>query len=428
VSALPPRYGWGLLVPAAALSVVGVCAIQAAGSAGSAGLFTSDVIKQILFMLAGLVAMVAALTVGYQRIGRWSYLLFGLCIVMLFCLVLDRWVDLPFVPVRRNARRWIDLGPTQIQPSELMKITFVLALAWYLRYRRNYRTLGGLVMPFALTLVPMVLIKMQPDLGTVMLFLPVLFAMLFAAGARRRHLAIIIAMGIVCIPLFWFKIAPYQRLRIAGVVLQSEWLRSYLDEPPRYLEGRETRWDYLRPARADARDWHHQLAAWENNSGFQLVRSKLAVGSGGIYGTGWGHGLFVQHDFLPERHNDFIFALIAHQWGLIGGVLVMACYALMLLIGYDAAAATHDPYGRLVAVGLSTMIGVQALTSLCMTVGLGPITGVTLPFVSAGGSSLIASFLSVGLLISVARDRPVLMAKRPFEFDEEAEEYEAALR
>jgi cell division protein FtsW (lipid II flippase) len=126
---------------------------------------------------------------------------------------------------------------------------------------------------------------------------------------------------------------------------------------------------------------------------------------------------------LPERHNDFIFAMIAHQWGFLGSLALLACYGVMVVIGMDVATTTKDPFGRLVAVGFATLIAVQALTNLCMTVGLGPITGVTLPFVSAGGSSLIASFLCIGLLISVAQHRPLSMGRLPFEFDEEAERY-----
>ncbi len=422
---LPTKHGWGLLLPVLPLCVAGVLTIQATSASDHAGILTRDASKQVVSVGVGLVGMLAALGVGYHRLGRVSYVLFVACTALLVCLILDHWIDLSFVPVRRGARRWIHMRGIQLQPSEMMKIVYVLALAWYLRYRRNYRTLGGLIAPFALTLVPMALIIMQPDLGTVMLFLPVLFAVLFAAGAKGRHLLVIICLGLLCGPLFWFNIAPYQRLRIAGILLQSERLRDYLAGPPRVLKARPTRWDYLRPGNADAARWRHELDNWEANSGYQLVRSKTAIGSGGRLGRGWGRGAFTEYNFLPEKHNDLIFAIIAHQWGLVGSLLVVLCYLTIVVIGFDVATLTQDPFGRLVAVGLSTMIAVQSLTNLCMTVGLGPITGVTLPFVSAGGSSLIASFLAIGLLISVAQRRPVLIAHRPFEFNEEAEKYQA---
>lgn len=425
---LPTGHGWGLLIPVVPLCAAGVLCIQATAAGGASAAITPDAIKQTAFVGIGLLGMLATLVLGYSRLGRVSYGLFVLGIIMLMCLIVDRWVDLPFVPYRRSARRWFQFGNSpQLQPSELMKIAYVLALAWYLRYRRNYRTLGGLVMPFFLALVPMVLIKMQPDLGTVLLFLPVLFAMLFAAGAKIKHLAVIILMGVCCLPVFWLKIESYQRLRIVGVLLQSEDLRGYLSEESEWFDDLTSRWDGLRPRDVESDRWRHELDNWETNSGYQLTRSKTSIASGGLTGYGWGKGTFVTYDFLPEKHNDFIFAIIAHQWGLIGSLVIVLCYATIVMIGYDVASVTQDPFGRLVAVGLTTMMAVQAMTNLCMTVGLGPITGVTLPFVSAGGSSLIASFISIGLLISVAQRRPILLSQRPFKFDEEEEEYQRKL-
>jgi len=432
---LPTGHGWGLLLPILPLCLAGVLTIQATGASDATGILTSHAAKQIMFVGAGLAGMLAALGIGYHRVGRFSYALFGLCLVLLACLVLDRWVELPFVPERRHARRWIwigrgTVGGIQLQPSEMTKITYVLALAWYLRYRRNYRTLGGLITPFALTLLPMVLILKEPDLGTVLLFLPVLFAMLYAAGAKGRHLAVIILLGMLSGPVLWGSIEPYQRCRLAGVVLQNDRLRDYLNEKPTTVfKDRASRWDCLRPDHTDETDWQSELGEWQTRTGFQLVRSKIAIGSGGTCGQGWGRGTFIEHhEFLPEQHNDLIFAVIAHQWGLVGSLLVLACYVLIVVIGFDVATLTQDPFGRLVAVGFSTLIAVQTLTNLCMTVGLGPITGVTLPFVSAGGSSLMASFLGIGLLISVAQRRPILIARPPFEFDEEAEKFHHPVR
>jgi rod shape determining protein RodA len=307
-----------------------------------------------------------------------------------------------------------------------MKIVYVLALAWYLRYRRNFRTLFGLVAPFVLTLIPMALILIQPDLGTVLLFLPVLFAMLYSAGAKVKHLSIIVLLALLSAPFFWFQIKSYQRLRVIGVVLQSQKLRDYLIEHPKVWEaiiGQRTVQDA-----DEAAKWRSELTEWDRQSGYQLMRSKTAIGSGGLLGQGWNKGVFVEYDFLPEKHNDLIFAMIGHQWGLLGTVLVILCYAAIVIIGFDVATLTNDPFGRLVAVGLSTMLAAQAITNLCMAVGIGPITGITLPFVSAGGSSIISSFLCIGLLISVAHRRPMLIANPPFVFDEEAERYQVSPR
>lgn len=413
---LPTWHGWGLLLPIAPLCAISVLCLQSIGEVREGHWLADEAVRQLAYVLLGLGSMVGALLVGHHRIGRFSYLLFGFCLVLLVYVILDRWLPLPMVQPVKGARRWIRLGPVALQPSELMKISYVLALAWYLRFRRNYRTLPGLIAPFMLTLAPMALIKMQPDLGTVLLFLPVLFAMLFAAGAKVSHLSVIILAGVLAMPVFWFKIETYQRLRLAGVFLQSPAIRSALEERPAL-------WNMLKPAGVEELPWLRHLKEWETRTGYQLTHSKTAVGSGGIFGQGYGRGAFVEHNLLPEKHNDFIFSIVAHQFGLLGCVLLLLCYGILVVIGTDVATLTKDPYGRLLAVGFATLLGVQALTNICMTIGLGPVTGVTLPFVSAGGSSLVSSFLCVGLLISVVQRRPVIIGREPFEFDEEAEKY-----
>lgn len=412
---LPTWHGWGLFLPVAPLCAAGVLTIQIAVDYDPVREM-APAVKQLIFIGAALAVMFMTLLVGYQRLGRISIPLFVIVVGMLVYIVLDKYVDVPLVREARACRRWIFLPGIQVQPSELMKIVYVLGLAWYLRYRRNYRTLGGLIAPFAITLIPMALILVQPDLGTVLLFLPVLFAMLFVAGAKLRHLMVIVLLGVMCMPFFWFKIKGYQRLRVTGVFLQMPSVREYFEEEP-------GRWDRLCPAKTDRSEWRKELTDWTKRTGYQLVHSKTAVGSGGVWGQGWGKGPFSEHDLLPERENDFVFAMVAHQWGLVGGIGLLLCYALIVAIGCDVATLTNDPFGRLLAVGLSTMIAVQTLTNLWMAIGLGPITGVTLPFVSAGGTSMVSSFVCLGLLLSIAHRREKLIAKNPFEFDEEAERY-----
>ncbi len=403
---------WAFLLPVIPLCAAGVATIHATGADPQGGWLSPDAIRQLQFIGAGLVAMVLVMLVGYHRLGRVAWPLFAICVGLLALLIADRWLNLSFVPVRRGTRRWLQIAGQQVQPAEMMKIAYVLAIAWYLRYRRNYRTLGGLLAPFAITLVPMSLILLQPDLGTVLLFGPVLLAMLFAAGAKRKHLLVVLLLGTLCAPVFFLNIRDYQRLRITGVLLQSETLREFFLRNPDH-------WDSLRSSGTDRGQWWRELTDWETHSGYQLEHSKAAIGSGGMRGQGFAHGPFVQHNLLPERHNDFIFAMIAHQWGMAGALIVILCYFCLLLIGMEVATFTDDPFGRLVAVGLTAMLAVQSVTNLCMTVGLGPITGITLPFVSAGGSSVVASFVLVGLLMSVARHRPMLIANKPFQFDDE---------
>jgi rod shape determining protein RodA len=238
--------------------------------------------------------------------------------------------------------------------------------------------------------------------------------MLYVAGAQGKHLVIIMLAAIACLPLFWFKMEPYQRLRVTAVLLQSPAIRSWLHEHP-------DTWLRLGPksVRTDpvaARQWQLEAAEWDVRKGYQLMRSKEALGSGGALGNGWGQGTFIQYDFLPDRHNDFIFAVIGHQFGLVGCIIVLLCYAVIVLAGFEAATLTNDPFGKLLVVGFTVLLATQVVTNVAMTVGLGPITGLTLPFVSFGGSSLLVSFMSIGLVISVAQRRPMLIAHEPFAF------------
>lgn len=362
--------------------------------------------RQVLYVLAGLIAAGVVLRVGYQRIASHAWLIFGITVAALLPLAAAKFLHASFgglTAPRNGAYRWIHLPGYQLQPSELFKVAFILTLAWYLRFRRNYRRFQGLLVPFLIAIVPLGLILVQPDLGTVLLLLPVLFAMLFAAGARLRHLAILIGLGLVAIPLAWGRLHDYQRLRVTSVLLQSDALRSAVAEQPE-------RYRYLASRR--------QAIEWAASSGYQLVHSKNAVGSGGVLGQGWGEGLYVQQDLLPDRHNDFVFAIIAHQWGIVGGVIVLACYAVILLAGMRIASATDEPVGRLLAVGSVTLIGLQVLINVGMCVGLMPITGLTLPFVSYGGSSLLSSMLCLAMLVSVAQHRPFILADKPFDFEQ----------
>ncbi len=408
------RLGWGLAIPVIFLSAVGLACIHATDRSaarrsaeatladgvpdGAGSLVRAwhavgpQTVRQAVYLVTGLGLMFLVLRPSYQKIGRYVYGLYGLTILLLMLPVVDRlasyfgWPDLmPLVEVSRGTRRWVGYGPVRIQPSEFMKLALVLALARYLRFGSSYRTWRGLLPPFLLTLLPMLLIQFQPDLGTLLMLLPVLLAMLLVAGARLRHLLIVILLGSATLPLFYkFGMRDYQRQRIQALFKQGT-----TDE------------------------------AWHMDQGFQLRQAKIALGTGGLLGTGYGEGIFVQYDLLPEEHNDFIFAIIGHQWGLVGGLLVILAYAAIVLCGLEVATVTNDPLGRLLAVGVTAMIVVQALLNIGMNLGLAPITGMTLPFVSAGGSSLWVNFLGLGLLLNVAQRRPMLMAAPPFEHRDE---------
>jgi rod shape determining protein RodA len=360
--------------------------------------------KQLVFAIVGIGGFVAANLVNYRKLGEASYAMYAVILILLTLLLVSRFlVKLPFIEPSHGAYRWIqvDIGSHQLpalQPSELCKIAYILALAWYLRYRSNYRSFKALLGPFALTLLPMVLILLEPDLGTVMLMLPVLFSMLFIAGARAKHLLLIILLAVMVSPALWFKMESYQRRRVSSVLLQNDWIRAKVVDSPLWAK-------IIVGGKFDER-------MWRSDWGFHIIRSKYAVASGGLAGTGFGRGPFVKYNFLPERHNDFVFSVVAHQWGFLGCMGLLLLYSLVVWSSLEIGANNIDPFARLVAIGIAAMFVIEIVVNIGMTLGIMPVTGLTLPFISYGGSSLLVNMMTIGLLNNIGRCRPFTVAPK----------------
>lgn len=398
-----------LLAAMLSLVCIGILTIYASGNP-SGGEFSfkhaSAWKKQIFFAVIGLIAFFLLNLIDYHWLGPPSYWLYGACLIVLSLLLLGKVVNLPFVLQVNGSYRWIRIGfggyYQQVQPSEFCKILYILALAWYLRFRRNYRSFRGLFGPFVLTLVAMILILFEPDLGTVLLLMPILFAMLFVAGAKVKHLLLIIGLAVAVSPFLWGELNMYQRSRISSFLLQNEWLQEKTEtntKVSKILTGRD----------------HFSVRRWELDNGYHLIHSKRAIASGGVTGYGYRQGPYMKYPLLPERHNDFIFSIIAHQWGLVGCLAVFALYGAIVACGMEIAWSNTEPFARLIAVGIITMFLMQVIVNTCMTVGLMPITGLTLPLVSYGGSSLIVNIIAVGLLNNIGRTRPFTVAGKGFE-------------
>jgi cell division protein FtsW (lipid II flippase) len=288
-----------------------------------------------------------------------------------------------------GAYAWIDFGVIRFQPSEVTKIAFVLVLARYLRFRSNYRTLSGLLPPFALALVPVAMILRQPDLGTALIFIPALFAMLFVAGAKMKHLLAIVGLGAAMVPIIWLAGTDVPVFRH-----MPELVKEYQRKRVYAMFSRD-------PATLQA-------------TGYQQENAVIAFGSGGISGKGMGNipiGMRV-----PEAHNDMIFALIGEQFGFFGSAVVLAAYIVLFAAGVEIASATREPFGRLIALGVVSLLAGQTFLNLMVATRMMPVTGITLPFVSYGGSSLLASFIAVGLLLNIGQNRPLVIARESFEF------------
>ena len=402
------RYtSWPIIAAMAALMIFGILAIDASEQADPS--MSGRTSRQIIFTCVGLVAFLVATLVPYRLIGRLAYPLFALTLALLILV-------LPFGRGRDDARRWFDLGVVYFQPAEAAKLTYIILLAWYLRFGDHYRRLRGLALPLVLTFVPMGLILLEPDLGTALLFLPTFYGMLFVAGARLKHLLGVVALATVMILLpVPCRIADdaspeavrarralaYGGFNVAGAeyVLTPAPLAVIKGYQVERVEG----W-----LRQGAEDLPFRLR-------YQLRQSKITLGSGGWIGWGkWheAHGFF---RMLPDDHTDFIFAVIGGRWGFLGCLCVLFLYAVILMMGMEIALITDDPFGRMLTVGALALLAAQVAINIGMTLGLAPITGMTLPLVSYGGSSLVINCAALGLLVNVGQRRPVSLAPKPFE-------------
>lgn len=335
--------------------------------------------RQIVWIALG--AIVATLTwmFPYQLLKGTSYPLYLLTLVLL--------VLVYFFPARFGARRWIPLGPISVQPSEIAKLTFIMALSEYLMFRRNHRTVLGLLPPFIMTVLPVLLILKEPDLGTALLFFPVLFGMLYTAGARRWHLIATILLGIAASPVVWMNMSAEQKSRVTAVFLQQDG------------------------------------SAPDMGDGYHLHQSKQLLALGGVWGSEWG-GMPVENMRayqLPASRTDFVFCLVGERWGLAGTLGTLLLFSAFVAGGLQLAARTRDPYGRLLCTGIVSILAAQVVINTAMTVGLAPITGLTLPLMSYGGSSLITTGVSIGLLLNIAQSPGFDVAGQPFHFGPEPE-------
>lgn len=369
------RIPWLLVAVVISLMLIGLTGIDRGDELAKAGeLFH----RQTIWIAISIPAMVTATIVPYRRLRAYSYPAFALSLVMLLAVY--------FFPAKNGSHRWIPLGFMDFQPSELAKLAYILALAHYLMYRENYRRLTGLIVPFVLTIVPVALILREPDLGTSLLFIPMLFAMLFAAGAKLRHLSAITALGIVMMPVLWLGMSAEQKSRVVTLFTQSD----------------------SGPA--------------PKGDGYHLHQSKQVLSLGGVWGselTGMAFSDPMAYH-LPAGRTDFIFCLVGERWGLIGCVLVLTLYLALFALGLRIAVATREPFGRLIAVGIVALLAAQTVINTGMTVGLMPITGMTLPLMSYGGSSLLSTCIAVGLLINIAIRPGYEVGSQPFRFSADA--------
>jgi rod shape determining protein RodA len=359
------RRGWietdkVLLLAVVLISFLGILFVYSAtwGRSDSGTGLNALVLKQGLWVAIGFILLSIIANVNYLKILDFAYLAYGLNLAALVFLLL-------FGGEHYGARRWIDLGPISLQPSEFAKITVILALAAFLGERREkIGTLGNYIGAVALVMPAVILIFLQPDLGTAIMLIPILFCVLFICGERIKYLVSSAVMVLVSLPLFWNLLKEYQRTRLMVFINPN-----------------------LDPLGA----------------GYTIIQSKIAVGSGGILGKGWLNGTQSYLKFLPERHTDFIFSVIGEEWGLVGAVALIALYALVIARGIKIMSSASDIYGKAMAAGIVTLIAFQVFINISMTIGLMPVVGLPLPAISYGGSSTVVTLISAGFLLSISR-------------------------
>ncbi|MEE2819932.1 MAG: FtsW/RodA/SpoVE family cell cycle protein [Planctomycetota bacterium] len=365
--------GWFVLIAAALLTWLGIEAIETTRPATAS--------RQLVLALVGVVFAFGTVLIPVQRLRQGSWWFFGIGMALLVVLIIPGMPDFLVHP-RNGARRWINVVVMDMQPSELVKIGFVLALASYLRFKNHYREMKGLVTVLLIALPPMLLIVVEPDLGTAMLFLPALIAMLIAAGAKFKHLILIACIGMVASLAMYPLLRPHQKDRIQALIAQIE---------------------------GDDR--------FEQSIGYQGARAMTLIGSGGLSGVSKEKAAeLLKSNHLPEEHNDMIFAVICLRFGFLGAIGMWLLYLMFAIGGLCASITCKDPFPRLVAVGLTAMILGQMVINTAMTLGIAPITGLTLPFVSAGGSSLVVTWCMAGVLFNISRHRDPMMTREGFLF------------
>ncbi|MEO6214067.1 MAG: rod shape-determining protein RodA [Vicinamibacterales bacterium] len=316
---------------------------------------------QVYALVLGMIALLACLLLDYRMLAEHSLFIYlGLCGLLVFVLLKGS--------TQFGAQRWIDVGPFNLQPSEFARLAVALVLAMFFgENRRGAKNTSDLIVGGFFTIVPLLLIARQPDLGTAVTLLPVFFGVAFLAGLRMRLLAVIALAGILVAPIAWkFALEPYQKARIQTFIDPSQ--------DPR-------------------------------GAGYQTIQARITVGSGGLTGKGFRAGTQGQYKFLPVAHNDFIFSVLGEEQGFIGVLVALSLYLFVIIRSLEAARLAKDRLGAYLVGGIIAGFSFQVIYNVAMSVGLAPVKGITLPLMSYGGSSLIATMATFGLILNVRMRR-----------------------
>lgn len=349
---------WPALFAVTVLFIMGVLDLYSASSGTESSGWLPIYARQALFFLVGVGAGVVVLLLDYRRWVEHAWILYGICVILLVAVLIVG-------KVTSGSQRWIHLGPVAFQPSELTKWTMLLVVAKHFKsipaiYGR--RTLKDALKPALATALVSGLIVLQPDLGSAILILLISGSTIIFAGLSLGSLLKVALVTVAGLPLAWRALAEYQKRRII----------TFFDPQQDPL-----------------------------GAGYHVTQSKIAVGSGGLWGKGYMQGTQSQLHFLPEHHTDFAFSVWAEEWGFVGCVVLLGMFLLLLMFGLYVASRAEDPIARLLALGIVAFFFWPVVINVGMTLGLMPVVGIALPFISYGGSSLLVCMMAVGLLLNI---------------------------
>ncbi len=341
--------------------LIGILSIYSAAFKAAQPIDETLAMRQLLWMAVAILLVFLIVRVDYFRLQDFVWPIYITSIICLMLVLL--------MPARLGAHRWIGIGGFNFQPSEFAKLSVILVLSqFFANNRPEFISKQKLLIPFAVAAVPFLLILREPDLGSGLVLIPVLFAMLYLWGFRPKYLLIMLAVGMIASPILFHFLKDYQKARLLVFINPN-----------------------MDPLGA----------------GYTIIQSKIAIGSGGLLGKGFMGGTQNQLNFVPESHTDFIFSVVAEEGGFVVSVIVLLLFWLIVKKGFVICGQTPDRFGSQIACGISTVLAVQTIMNLGMTMGLLPVVGVPLPLVSYGGSSVVITMFSIALLINIKMHRPL---------------------
>jgi len=358
------NFDWGTFSIAILLSIIGIMTIYSA----TRPLLPADQpnyhIKQIYWLLLGITALFLIVSFDYIWLSRFSYPLYAGGLVLLLAVLFAGKTGL-------GAQRWLTIGPLSFQPSEIFRLLFIVVLARHFLEISGAMGLASVVKVFlAFTCIPLLIILKQPDLGTALIILVMFVSLSVIKGLQKKVIVLLIVIGVLSIPfigsIMWEGLKDYQKNRLVA---------------------------FMEPEADPA------------GIGYHINQSKVAIGSGGLLGKGYMQGTQGPFRFLPEKQTDFIFAVFAEEWGHVGSILLLLIYLALILRGLDTALKAKDEFGRLLAAGITTMFSTYFFINVGMTLGIMPVVGIPLPFMSYGGTALLSNFIAAGVLINIRTRR-----------------------